>query len=373
MDLDYTERIVRETPARRQHPVNSIHPSSASPAPPLTRRATRHQTRLYRALLLMALVVGGGTAGYVLLEGWDLLDALYMTVITMATVGYAETRPLSDSGRIFTIGLIVASISIAGYAISTIISFVVEGEFYRALRERHMDQRIARLTDHIILCGGGRTGRPIASELHQTRTPFVVIEQDPAVIGEIRQHGDLLYLQGDATQDDTLHLAGIARARGLIAALGDDKDNVFIVLTARSLNPRLRIVARANDDANMSKLIKAGANEVVSPNLIGGLRMASVMLRPAVVVFLDQMLRVPDQTLRVEEIHVAHVPALAGKTLAEADVAGRTGMIVLAIQPAQGGYRFNPSPDTLLQASDILIVIGTPEQIARLHGVMDDQ
>ena len=145
------------------------------------------------------------------------------------------------------------------------------------------------------------------------------------------------------------------------------------MLTARSLNPRLRIVARANDDANMSKLIKAGANEVVSPNLIGGLRMASVMLRPAVVTFLDQMLRAPDQTLRVEEIHVARVPALVGKTLGEADVAGRTGMIVLAIQPTQGGYRFNPGPDTPLQAGDILIVIGTPEQIARLHGVMSDQ
>lgn len=373
MHLDYTGHIVRETPARHQRPVNSIRPSPAPHAPPFARRAARHQTRLYRALLLVALVVGGGTAGYALLEGWDLLDALYMTVITMATVGYAETHPLSDSGRVFTIGLIVASISIAGYAISTIISFVVEGEFYRALRERHMDQRIARLTDHVILCGGGRTGRPIASELHQTHTPFVVIEQDPAVVGEIRQHGDILYLQGDATQDETLHLAGIARARGLIAALGDDKDNVFIVLTARSLNPRLRIVARANDDANMSKLIKAGANEVVSPNLIGGLRMASVMLRPAVVTFLDQMLRAPDQTLRVEEIHVARVPALVGKTLGEADVAGRTGMIVLAIQPTQGGYRFNPGPDTPLQAGDILIVIGTPEQIARLHGVMSDQ
>lgn len=334
---------------------------------PLSRRATRYPSRLAGALLMIVAVVGGGTLGYALLEGWGLLDALYMTVITMATVGYAETRPLSDAGRVFTIGLIVTSLVLAGYAVSTLAAFVVEGEFYRLIRERRMDQRIARLNDHIILCGGGRTGLHIANEFYQTRTPFVLIEQDPAALQALQQIGDIPYLQGDATQDETLRLAGIERARGLVAALGEDKENVFIVLSARALNPRLRIVARVSDEANASKLRKAGADEVVSPNAIGGLRMASVMLRPAVVTFLDEMLHVPDQTLRVDEVHADRVPDAVGKTLGDLDIPRRTGMLVMAIRSRETGYRFNPAPETVLQAGDILIVVGTPEQIAMLH------
>lgn len=230
-----------------------------------------------------------------------------------------------------------------------------------------MDQRIARLTNHIILCGGGRTGRYIAEEFYRTGTTFVLVEQNQAVLDDVLQLGDIPFLQDDATQDETLQLAGIDRARGLIAALGEDKDNVFLVLTARALNPRLRIVARLNDEANAGKLRKAGADEVVSPNVIGGLRMASVMLRPAVVSFLDEMLRVPNQTLRVDEVHLEQFPHLVGKTLGEAEIARRTGMLVMAIKPTTGGYQFNPGANTLLRAGDILIVVGTREQIDRLH------
>lgn len=333
----------------------------------LSRYTARYQHRLARALLLIVAVACGGTLGYSLLEGWGVLDALYMTIITMTTVGYGETRPLSDAGRWFTISLIITSIGLAGYSVSTLAAFIVEGEFYRIIRERRMDQRIANLSDHLILCGAGRTGHYIAEEFYRTHTPFVVIEYDDDVLEAARQIGDFPYLKADATQDETLRLAGIERARGLVAALGEDKDNVFIVLSARALNPRLRVIARVSDEANASKLIKAGADEVVSPNMIGGLRMASVMLRPAVVSFLDEMLRVPDQTLRVEEVHVERIPRVIGKTLGEADIAKRTGMLVMAIKSVDSGYRFNPGASTVLRASDVLIVVATPEQIAALH------
>lgn len=332
----------------------------------LSIQSPRYQNRLLLAVLLILVVAGIGVAGYVLL-GWELVDALYMTVITMTTVGYGETRPLSDEGRLFTMGLIVMSIVIAGYAISTVAAYILEGEFYRFIQERRMDKRLSELSDHIIVCGGGRTGKNIAEEFFRTQTAFVLIERDPAVLDAALQIGDFPYLQGDAMDDDTLILAGIERASGLVAALGEDKDNVFIVLSARALNPKLRIIARVSEDTNASKLRTAGADEVVSPNAIGGLRMASVMIRPTVVSFLDEMLRVPDQTLRIDEVHISNVPALIQTSIGEADLGRRTGMLIVAIKSPTTGYRFNPGANTMLRDGDVLIVMGTPEQIAALH------
>jgi voltage-gated potassium channel len=327
----------------------------------------RHRSRLYQSVVLLLGVVVVGTLGYHVLEGWDWIDALYMTIITMGTVGYGETHPLDANGRVFTIFLIVASLGIAGYALTTLGTFIVEGELYQIIRGRRMDKRITNLTNHIILCGGGRVGRAIADECYKTHTPFLLIEQNMDALQHVLELEDILYLQGDATEDETLRLAGIDRARGLIAALGEDKDNVFVVLSARSLNPKLRIVARATDENNIEKLRKAGADEVVSPNMIGGLRMASVMLRPSVVTFLDQMLRVSNQTLRIEEVHVDKVPGLVGKTLAGADIRQRIGMLVVALKSTDGSQQFNPSGQTTLKTGDVLIVMGTPEQIAALH------
>jgi len=332
-----------------------------------TLQASRYPARLIYALLLLAGVLGGGTLGYCLLEGWDVLDSLYMTVITMATIGYGETHPLDPAGRVFTIVLIIISIGSAGYAVSTLAAFIVEGQFYRLIQERRMDQRIAHLTDHIILCGGGRTGRYIADEFFRTGTPFVLIEKDADVLENTLQIGDIPYLHADATQDETLRTAGIERARGLVAALGEDKDNLFVVLSARALNAKLRIIARVSDEENAGKLRIAGADEVISPNAIGGLRIASVMLRPAVVTFLDEMLRVPGQTLRVDEVHLEKIPHFIGRTLKETDIGRRTGMLVMAIKSPDSGYRFNPGASTVLKADDILIVVGTRDQITRLH------
>lgn len=314
-------------------------------------------------LILSTILVGMG--GYMLIEGWPLVDALYMTILTLTTIGYGEPFPLSSAGEIFTIGMMLATIAVAGYALSTVATFIFEGELNRMLRGRRMDRRITQMADHVILCGLGRTGYCIAEEFSKTQTPFVAIERNPETLeAALLTLGDILFLEADSTHDETLRAAGIERAVGLIAALGDDKDNLFIVLSARTLNPDLRIIARAQDDDNAAKMRRVGANEVVSPNAIGGLRMASVMIRPKVVSFLDEMLRVPGETLRISELDVDRVPGLVGMTLAEANIPARTGMLVVAIIGAEQGYRFNPRADTVLHHGDTLIVMGTPEQRA---------
>jgi voltage-gated potassium channel len=325
------------------------------------------QFRILRAFALFILVALLGTLGYHYLEGWNTLDGFYMTVITMTTIGYGEILPLSQPGRIFTILLIFVSVGIAGYAISVVAAFIVEGDFHRILHRQKMDKHIARLNNHIILCGAGRIGTQIAIEFHKTQTPFVLIEENQEVLDEILRLGDIPYLRGDATKDETLYLAGIERARGLVATLSDDKENAFIVLSARSLNSRLRIVTRLTHEENAAKLRKVGADEIVSPNIIGGLRMASVMIRPSVVTFLDEMIRSTGQTLRLEETTIGERSELIGQTLAAANVGRRTGLLVVAIKSGQGKYQFNPRGEAILNEGDILIVMGTPEQLVALR------
>jgi voltage-gated potassium channel len=332
----------------------------------LLKHFSSHSRMSYPAIIIV-IAIGFGTLGYRLLEGWSFVDALYMTIITMTTVGFAEVQPLSEYGRIFTIGLIVTSIGIAGYVVSQLTAFVVEGEVKRILQGRKMDKQIAKLNNHIILCGAGRTGLHIAEEFHRTRTPFVVIEQNKEALEDLLRFEGLLYLQEDATQDETLILAGVKRARGLVTTLSEDKDNIFVTLCARSLNPKLRIIARLVEERNAELLRKAGAAEIVSPNAIGGLRMASVMLRPEVISFLDEMLRVTGQALRLEEMHVDDTPALLNRSLGEADIRRRIGLLVVAVKSQQHGYQFNPGAETILRSGDILIVIGTEEQLTRLH------
>ena len=321
------------------------------------------RSRLLYAITIILIVIGSGTMGYAVLEGWSLVDSLYMTIITMTTVGYGEIRPLSETGRLFTIGLIITSIGVAGYVFSALTAFIVEGEVRRILRGRKMDKQIAKLKDHIILCGMGRTGLHIVEEFARSNTPFVVIEQDLEALEEADHIPNLLYLQQDATQDETLLAAGVKQARGLVTTLSEDKDNVFVVLCARSLNPKLQIISRLVEEKNTELLRKAGADQIVSPDAIGGMRMASVMLRPAVVSFLDEMLRVTGQSLRMEEIRVDDFPALLDRSLGEINIRKRTGTLVVAIKSQKHGYQFNPGAQTLLHSGDILIVMGTEEQL----------
>lgn len=327
-----------------------------------------YQSRILYSLILLSLTAVAGTLGYQALEGWSWMDGLYMTIITMTTVGYGETHDLTRTGMVFTMILVVTSIGIAGYAISTVAGYVVEGEFNRIFRSRRMDKRISKLNNHVILCGAGRIGREIAGELYKTLTPFLIIEPNPEVLNQIPFLDEVPYLQEDATRDETLRRAGVDRARGLLATLSDDQANVFLVLSVRALNPKLRIIARLANDENRKKLLRAGADDVVHTEAIGGLRMASMMIRPSVVTFLDQMLRVTGETLRVEEVRVTD--SMAGRSLDELKVAEQTGLLVMAFKPIdKSGYQFNPPQDTTLQSGDVLIVMGTPKQLAKVNAM----
>lgn len=325
--------------------------------------------RVYRklaavvALLAVTLVVGA--LGYKAIEGWSFFDGLYMTVITVGTVGYGETHPLSDHGRIFTMGLILAGSGILVYAVSAVTAFIVEGDLTDVLKRLKMKGRIDALTGHYLICGDSNTGRYAIEELQRTHRPFVVIDKDPAKIAELGQR-EILFIEGDASTDDVLLNAGIARASGLIATLHSDADNLFLVFTARGLNPKLRIIAKAAEEASREKLLRAGADSVVMPNAIGGLRMVSELVRPAVVTFLDVMLRDKDKAIRVEEIRVREGSAAAGRILGETGILDTAGASLVALVREDAPYLFNPPPSTRLNAGDLLIMLGEAQAVRDL-------
>ncbi len=329
------------------------------------------RARFMIAVGLILSVFVAGTIGYTVIEGWSILDAFYMTVITVTTIGYGETNELSAKGRIFTIALISTSLLIGGFSLSQLTAFLFEGEIRQTIRGHRMERKIERLRDHIILCGCGSTGIHIAEEFIRTGAPFVIVDPKPTHISTLQNtYDDVLHIAGDATNDEVLRKAGINHARGLVAAVSNDKDNVFIVLTARSLNSDIRIVSRLIEDDNYDKLRRAGADDVISPNIMGGQRIASVMLRPTTVSLMDELMRVPDQSLGIEEVRVEDVPAILDKSLGEADIAHITkGLLVVAIVEIDKGYTFNPGANTMLRRGDVLIVMGNAKQRAALRNL----
>lgn len=332
-----------------------------------------------RFFLNRILAVGGffgvltvvGVAGYIALEGWSFLDSLYMTVITLTAVGYSEVHPLSDAGRNFTMVLLAGGITGMGLWFALLTSVIVELDLRDFFRRRRMTKEIEKMSGHVIVCGGGRTGRQVVEELRASKQPYVVIEHDPTAVEALRAIApDARVVQADATVDHHLVEAGIARADGLITCLDSDTSNLFVCLSARDLQPGLRIVARARDEETVSKLFRAGANHVVSPTVSGAIHMASAMLRPSVVSFLDVATRAEDLALRMEQTDIAEGSSLVGKTLAEAAIPRATGLIVVALRKAgapRGEFAFNPVADTILEAGDQVIVLGRPEQIENLR------
>ncbi len=336
---------------------------------PPSRPETLHadiRSKVIKIGVVVVLLLAGGVAGYSLIEGWPVFDGLYMTVITLATVGYAETHALSNPGRVFTIFLIFSGIGVLTWAFSTLTALVIEGELTGALRRRRMNKAIDSLQDHYILCGASHAGRAIIEELTKTQRPVVVIDRDPAVCQELSA-GGVLSISGDATHDAVLQQAGIGRARGLFATLGSDRDNAFVALTARGLNPRIRIVSEEVESEVRPKLIRSGASAVVNPNLIGGLRMASEMIRPAVVGFLDYMLRGEGEAIRFEEIGVGPQSKCAGQPVGAVKGAQGNSALVVSIRLADGEYELNPALERPVRPGDTLVVIGTVSQIADLR------
>lgn len=321
--------------------------------------------RILFIISLLAAVLAAGAAGYSVIEGWSFFDGLYMTVITVASVGYGETHPLSDQGRIFTMLLILSGSGVLLYTVSSLTALVVEGDLSEAWKRMKMSKTVAQLNGHYIVCGDSQSGRYVIEELLKTHREFVVVEKDHAKV-ETLLGRDILCLQGDATADAVLREAGVERAQGLITALHSDAENLFVVLTAKGLNPALKVVSKAVDEESRQKLMKVGADGVVMPDHIGAMRMVSEMIRPGVVTFLDLMLRSKDKTIRVEEIPVPDDSPFAGKTLQETGILAQPDVTVVALAQADGGYRFNPPHHTVLEAGRAVIVMGNIEGINQI-------
>ncbi len=326
-------------------------------------------SKLIVSLFLLSLVIAAGTTGYYYFESMDLFDSFYMTLITISTVGFGEIKPLSPAGRLLTIFIIISGISLLTYSLSQIASVFIEGELRKLLGRKKMQRQLTKLHDHYIICGFGRIGETITRELIKNSIPLVVIEQDEETIQRLDESG-ILYLGMDATREDTLLEAGLMRARGLVTAVSSDANNVFIALTARGMNPDVFILARAIAPSNENKLLRAGANKVVSPYVIGGKRMAEILQKPTVVDFIDQAMMNTKFGLRIEEATVMPTSELVGKSLIDSQLRLKFGVIVIAIKPKIGEMIFNPNADQILNGGDVIIVIGKKEDLQRMNKIL---
>ncbi len=328
--------------------------------------------RLIIAFTVLTAILSAGVVGYMTIAGWSFFDALYMTVISLTTVGYGEVHVLSANGRIFTIALLIGGMGVLAYGIGIFTAFLVEGHLMDFLRGRKMQSRIANLKDHFILCGYQGEGRYVLEELIKTKTPHVVVSKDASGLEAAFPDDNVLYVEGDPTKEHVLGLANIERARGLISALASDSENLLVVLSARELSPSLRIISCVYDRENDHKFRRVGANGTVMASYIGGLRMASEAIRPAVVSFLDSMLRDTGRTLRIEEITVpGEGTDWAGKSLREIDFPKQTGLLIVAVKSLKSvKYIYNPGASYRVEADDVLIVIGETEQMFKMKKML---
>ncbi len=321
-------------------------------------------TKLRRVIMTAFVGVSAGVIGFMILEDMDPLSALYMTIITLSTVGFGEVSPLSTGGRVFVIFLIVFGVAIAGTVVSYISEQVLEGQFKHLVTRRKMQAKLRKMTDHYIIAGFGRVGHQVARQFVGKNVPFIVVEKDDALIDMVIDEG-MVPLAGDATDDDVLLEAGIKRAHTLISTLPEEAQNVYLTLTARHMNPDLNIIARADFIEGEKKLLRAGANHVVIPHVLGGIRMAKAALQPHVVDFMH-MATVGGEGLIVEELSVPEGSPLVNQTLAESNLKQRYGITIIGIKEPGKRMDINPSATTLLNPRDILVVIGRSEDLDQL-------
>lgn len=331
--------------------------------------SSRGSIKIIRGVMMLAMVLLIGTIGYMVIEEWQLLDALYMTVITITTVGYGEIRQVSEPGRIFTIFIIFAGMGILGYTFGMVAQAMVEFQVRSILGRRKLGLKIKSLKDHYIMCGYGRIGRIIAQELNSNKIPVIVIDQNPDS-KEALENQDIPYIIDDATSEDVLIEAGIERAKGLIAVVESDADNLFITMTARGLNSDLYILARADEEQTQKKLLRGGADRVVLPYLIGGHKMAQTIVKPAVTDFLELTVHNKDIKLKLEELLVGKGSRLNGVTLVDSGIRQETNIIILAIRKKDGEMSFNPSSQTWIEAGDTLIFLGYSGDLERLSKML---
>ncbi len=315
-------------------------------------------------LILVAVVLASGTAGFTFIEGWNPFDSLYMTVITLSTVGFQEIVPLSVKGKAFTIGLIFFGLGVVAYAVNNGVRAIFEGEIQEVFGRRKLKKALDSLENHYIVCGYGRMGKVICNELMAKGMPFVVVEKESK---ELEVDDDVITVYGDATRDELLLKVGVERAKGLISVLDSDAQNLYVVLSAKGLNQNLFIIARANEEGSDYKLKRAGADKVVSPFHIGGLRIAHTILKPTVVDFLELTAKTGNMEIQIEEVAVEAGSALANKTIKDADIIEKNGVLIVALKKKTGKILFNPSDNNLIGVGDKLAVIGEPEHFSELE------
>ncbi|MCK5171036.1 MAG: potassium channel protein [Bacteroidales bacterium] len=326
---------------------------------------------IYVAIGLLMLIVVTGTTGYIVIEDFSFTEALFMTIITISTVGFREVHPLSGIGQFFTAFLIVISFGIFAYAVTTLTRYIIDGVLRNYLKDNKVKTKIEKLSNHVIVVGYGRNGKQAIEELVRHKFPVVVIDNNDAIIEKIRDNANLLYIQGDATQDETLLDAKIDKARALITALPNDADNLFVVLTARTMNSEVTIISRASNFNSDRKLRSAGATNVIMPDKIGGQRMAKLVAQPDIVDFLEYIMLRESEEVYIEEISCKNMSAqFTEKTIGEWSIRSTTGANIIGLKTADNNYIVNPSPDVKITDNDQIFVLGNPEQIGKLNKVL---
>ncbi|MBS1232891.1 MAG: TrkA family potassium uptake protein [Nitrospirae bacterium] len=324
--------------------------------------------RLVAAAGMICLVILFGTTGYIVIEEWGFWDSFYMTVITLTTVGYREIHELSLQGQIFTVILLIGGVGTVLYALSAGAKILLEGELQEIYGRKRVEKKLSELNGHFIVCGYGRMGKVITRELEHEKLAFVVIEKNDVIL-DADQKEEFIIVQGDATNDDLLKRVGIEKAQCLISVLPTDAENLYVVLSARGLNPKLLIVARAGEEGSEQKLLRAGADRVVSPYHIGGLRIAHAVLKPAVVDFIEFATKSGNIDLQMEEINVQENSGLAGHNLDQCGIGRELGIIIVAIKQSNGEMKFNPTFRTVINPGDTLIAVGETSKLKILEGM----
>ncbi len=329
-------------------------------------------SKVYYTLGLLGLITLIGTLGFYYLEEFSLLESVYMTTITVSTVGFKEVRELSDEGRLFTVFLIVSSFGIFAYAVTSLTSYLLDGEYRKLLRLFKISKMIEKLNDHIVVCGYGRVGKEVISELSFHRQPFVVVEQDPKAVEELREQGDIPYIQGDATVDQNLLNAGLDRAKALITSLPNDADNVYVVLSAKEMVPSIKIICRASNSRSVKKLRTAGATNVIMPDSVGGAHMASLVMTPDLIEFLDHISIKGKVEANLESIQLQAIQEdMAFHTIRDLETRNRTGCNILGVKTEEGEFIVNPSPETIISNGSQLFVLGEPDQVRKLRQLFE--
>lgn len=329
------------------------------------------KVKIYRAILQVIALLLIGVVGFILLSGMSLVDALYMTVITMTTVGFGEVAPLDANAKLFTIFLILTSVVVVGYALTIITEHILSRNSFEELKQKKMKKKIDNLSNHIIICGYGRNGKQAAKKLLAHNKPFVIIEKDKEII-ERFQEENIAFVYGNANEDDTLLEAGIDRASTLISALPNDADNLFVVLSARQINNKMRIISRASQETSYNKLKLAGANNVILPDRIGGDHMASLVVVPDLIEFIDNLgiIGEDNDNINIEEVSVDKLYNTASvRTIRDLDLRNKTGCTVIGFKGTDGEYLVNPEAELKLVPNSKIIVLGRPEQIQKLNSL----